>query len=72
MRRVSEAGKVQPCRPYRYDTLRCYRTHAEDDPLLGQPIVSAKPLRQKAGRKEALPPGLEPKTVVNTHRGGMP
>jgi integrase len=70
MRRVSESGKVQPCRPYRYDTLRCYRTHAEDDPLLGQPIVSARPIRQKAAsdRKEALPPGLEPKTVVNTHR----
>ncbi len=70
VRRVSESGKVQACRPYRYDPLRCYRTHAEDDPLLGQPIESAKPARQRsnADSKAKLPPGLEPKTVVNTHR----
>ena len=70
VRRVSESGNAQPCRPYRYDALRCYRTHAEDDPLLGQPIESAKPVRQNAhtARKAVLPPGLEPKTVVNTHR----
>ena len=70
VRRLGKDGKVQPCRPYRYDAYRCYRTHAEDDPLLGQPIESGKPIRQTAstaGRK-ALPPGLEPKTVVNTHR----
>jgi hypothetical protein len=35
MRRVTAGGKVQPCRPYRYDALRCYRFHAEDDPLIG-------------------------------------
>jgi integrase len=62
-----------PCRPYSYDTLRCHRKHAESDPLLGQPI---KP--RKLGRRAAedatetaqrkLSPGLEPKTVVNTHR----
>src|SRR3984885_3741844 len=70
VRRPGKDGKVQPCRLYRYDAYRCYRTHAEDDPLLGQPIESSKPIRQTAstaGRK-ALPPGLEPKTVVNTHR----
>jgi integrase-like protein len=48
VRRVSESGNAQPCRPYRYDALRCYRTHAEDDPLLGRPIESAKPVRQSA------------------------
>ena len=70
VRRVSESGNAQPCRPYRYDALRCYRTHAEDGPLLGQPIESAKPVLQNAhtARKAVLPPGLEPKTVVNTHR----
>jgi integrase len=71
VRRLSKSGKVQPCRPYRYDEYRCYRTHAEDDPLLGKPIEAAKPVRQtakNADRKAALPQGLEPKTVVNTHR----
>jgi hypothetical protein len=50
--------------------LRCYRVHAENDPVLGQPIESAKRVRQPAStdRVVALPPGLEPKTVVNTHR----
>ena len=24
VRRLSKGGKVQPCRPYRYDTYRCY------------------------------------------------
>jgi integrase len=70
VRRVSANGKAQPCRPYRYDPLRCYRTHADDDPLLGQPIESAKPARKSsdAAPKPPLSPGLEPKTVVNTHR----
>jgi hypothetical protein len=70
VRRLSKNGKVQPCRPYRYDEYRCYRTHAEDDLLLGQPIESAKPVRQKAENADRKPinPGLEPKTVVNTHR----
>ena len=69
-RRLSKNGKVQPCRPYRYDEYRCYRMHAEDDPLIGRPIESTKPVRQpsNANRKASLPPGLEPKTVVNTHR----
>jgi integrase len=70
VRRLSKGGKVQPCRPYRYDAYRCYRTHAEDDSLLGQPIESAKPVRQSAKNVDhkTLPSGLEPKTVVNTHR----
>ena len=72
--RVKPDGKVQPCRPYPYDSIRCYRVHAEDDPLLGQPIEPSKRIRQtqktKPGKtsKTPLNPGLEPKTVVNTHR----
>jgi integrase len=71
IRRASKSGKPQPCRPYRYDEYRCYRIHTEDDALLGQPIKAAKAARQSGanaeGKKE-LPRGLEPKTVVNTHR----
>jgi len=69
-RRVTAGGKVLPCRPYRYDALRCYRVHAEDDPLVGQPIVASKRVRQnaKTAHRKVLPPGLEPKTVVNAHR----
>jgi integrase len=68
--RVTADGKVQPCRPYRYDTLRCYRVHAKDDPLLGQPIEPTKRVRQNVKNVDRKPlnPGLEPKTVVNTHR----
>jgi integrase len=70
VRRLSKGGKAQPCRPYRYDAYRCYRVHAEDDPLLGQPVESSKPVRQPAKNADRTPvnPGLEPKTVVNTHR----
>ena len=70
VRRVTAAGKVQPCRPYRYDALRCYRVHAGDDPLIGQPIEPSRRVRQKvkAADRKPLSPGLEPKTVVNTHR----
>jgi integrase len=71
--RVTPDGRLLPCRPYRYDEVRCYRTHAEADPALGQPIETKKPRRRPAaGAGDAaanrLPPGLEPKTVVNTHR----
>ena len=69
-RRLSATGRVLPCRPYRYDEVRCYRQHAEDDPLLGQPIT-ARPRRQRArmdAGSRSLPSGLDPKTVVNTHR----
>jgi integrase len=71
VRRLSKGGKLQWCRPYRYDEYRCYRKHVEDDPMLGQPITSTKPAGQAptiADRKAALPPALEPKTVVNAHR----
>jgi hypothetical protein len=56
-----------------YDTVRCYRAHAEDDPAIGQPIEPRK-LGRRAAEDAAetaqrkLNPGLEPKTVVNTHR----
>jgi integrase len=72
-RRLSATGRVLPCRPYRWDTVRCYRAHAADDPAIGQPIASRKIGRrateqaQQAARKKPVP-GLEPKTVVNTHR----
>jgi Arm DNA-binding domain len=35
VRRLTPDGRVLPCRPYRYDTVRCHRRHAEDDPALG-------------------------------------
>jgi len=66
-RRLSATGRVLPCRPYRYDTVRCYRQHVADDPVLGRPIA-AKPKRPAPPGKPRLPSGLEPKTVVNTHR----
>jgi len=73
VRRVTPEGRVLPCRPYRYDAVRCYRQHAQDDPGLGQPIEVKKP-RGRAGADTGTaapkppPPGLEPKTVINTHR----
>jgi hypothetical protein len=53
--------------------VRCLRTHAEDDPAICQPIEARK-LSQRAAEdaresaQRTLAPGLEPKTVVNTHR----
>jgi integrase len=72
-RKVTADGRELPCRPYRYDAVRCYRQHAEDDPVIGQPIDVKKPRRRAAGNADkAAPkqprPGLEPKTVINTHR----
>ena len=72
-RRLSATGRVLPCRPYRWDPVRCYRAHPADDTAIGQPIAPRKVGRraaeeaQEAARKK-LAPGLEPKTVVNTHR----
>jgi integrase len=72
-RRLGLGGQALPCRPYSYDTVRCFHTHAEDDPAIGQPIAP-KQLGQRAAEEAAesarrrLNPGLEPKTVVNTHR----
>jgi integrase len=72
-RRLGPGGRAVPCRPYSYDTVRCFRTHAEHDPAIGQPITPKK-LGQRAAEEAAesarrrLNPGLEPKTVVNTHR----
>ena len=62
-----------PCRPYSYDTFRCHRKRAENDPLIGQPIKPRKLGRRAAedaaeAAQRKLSPGLEPKTVVNTHR----
>jgi integrase len=72
-RRLGPGGKALTCRPYSYDTVRCFRTHAEDDPAIGHPIMPKK-LGQRAAEdaaesaRQKLNPGLEPKTVVNTHR----
>jgi integrase len=73
MRRLARDGREMPCRPYGYDMVRCYRRHAANDPLVGQPIKSRK-LGPRAiedataAAQRKLSPGLEPKTVVNTHR----
>ena len=71
-RRITSDGRSLPCRPYRYDAVRCYRQHAENDPVIGQPIEARKPRKraaESAGKpKPKQPPGLEPKTVINTHR----
>ena len=72
-RRLTPDGREMPCRPYSYDTVRCYRKHAANDPLIGEPIKSNKLGRRAAedateAAQRKLSPGLEPKTVVNTHR----
>jgi integrase len=73
VRRLARDGREMPCRPYSYDTARCHRKHAENDPLIGQPITPRKLGRRAAedaaeAAQRKLSPGLEPKTVVNTHR----
>ena len=73
VRRLAPDGRALPCRPYGYDTVRCYHTHAEGDPALGRPIEPRKLGRRAAEdaaetARRKLNPGLEPKTVVNTHR----
>ena len=73
VRRLARDGREMPCRPYSYDTFRCHRKHAENDPLIGQPINPRKLGRRAAedateAAQRKLSPGLEPKTVVNTHR----
>ena len=72
-RRLTPDGRALPCRPYSYDTVRCFRTHAEDDPVIGRSIEAKKLGRRAAedateAAQRKLSPGLEPKTVVNTHR----
>jgi integrase len=68
-RRFSSTGRALPCRPYRYDEVRCYRVHADDDTLLGQPIAAQPKTSGRADRvARRSRPGLEPKTVVNAHR----
>jgi integrase len=72
IRRVTPDGRGLPCRPYRCDDIRCYRVHLQGDALLGQPIDAKKSspkMNQRAGiGTKRPPPGLKPKTVVNTHR----
>ena len=52
MRRLAKDGQEMPCRPYSYDTLRCHRKHAENDPLIGQPIS----LRRSVVAQLKMPP----------------
>jgi len=72
-RRLAPDGRALPCRPHAYETVRCFRVHTDDDPAIGSPIEARK-LGQRAAEDAAeaerrkLSPGLEPKTVVNTHR----
>ena len=73
VRRLAEDGREMPCRPYGYDTMRCYRKHTANDPATGQPIKPRKLGRRAAedaaeAAQNKLSPGLEPKTAVNTHR----
>ncbi len=73
VRRLTPDGRVLACRPHQYETLRCHRKHGPDDPLLGQPIEAKKPTRRAAEKadgqaRKKISQGLEPKTVVNTHR----
>jgi len=72
-RRLAPDGRALPCLPHGYDMGRCYRTHAQDDPAIGRPIAPRKLGRRAAedaseAARRKLSPGLEPKTVVNTHR----
>ena len=72
VRRLTPEGSVLPCRPYRYDTLRCHRKHSPDDPLLGQSIEAKKPTRRAAQKadessRKKVSQGLEPKTVSDAH-----
>ena len=73
MRRLAPDGRVLPCPLHGYDTVRCYRSHSEDDPALGQPIEAKRPSGTAVAKaceasRRKLSPGLVPKTVVNTHR----
>ena len=73
VRRLTPDGRVLPCRPYPDDTRRCHRKHVEGDPVTGQPIEPKKPSRRSVEKaaeeaQKKVPSGLEPKTVVNTHR----
>ena len=58
--RLTPDGRVLPCRPYRYDTVRCHRRHAADDPAIGQPIDA------RSG------PGARPRGPRNSRRGNRP
>jgi integrase len=72
-RRITPDGRTLPCRPYRYDPVRCYRLHEDGDAKIGQPIEAKRPRKLRKGPTDTrVPmrprPGLEPKTVVNAHR----
>ena len=56
-RRLGPSGQALPCRPYSYDTVRCFYTHNEDDPAIGQPIAP-KQLGQRARHLAGLGSGF--------------
>ena len=72
-RRLGPDGREMPCRPYSYDTAWCHHTHAEDDPLIGQPIITeARPARgrecRRGGATEALTrPGAQDRRQHPSH-----
>jgi hypothetical protein len=72
-RRLAADGRALPCRPYSYDTVWCYRTHAEDDPAVGR-LIEPRKLGRRAAEDAAeatrrkLSPGLEAKTVAAAGR----
>jgi hypothetical protein len=68
VRRVTPDGKVQTCRPYPYDSIRCYRVHAEDDPVLGLPIEPSKRIRQR----QASPSRHDHAALQETRQGRRP
>ena len=53
IRRLTPDGKLLPCLPHRDSTVRCYRRHAENDPVIGQPIEAeeAEPARGREDRR---------------------
>jgi hypothetical protein len=72
-RRLGPGGKPLPCRPYGYDTVRCFCTHAEGDPAIGarssrSSSASARPKMPPRRPSGSCLLAWDPKTVVNTHR----
>jgi hypothetical protein len=48
---VGPTGRALPCRPYRYDSVRWYRTHQANDPLLGKPIEAKAHRKGRAEKR---------------------
>ncbi len=59
---VGPTGRALPCRPYRYDSVRCYRTHQANDPLLGKPIEAKAKRKGRAEKRYSAVPTAGPGT----------